>query len=379
MRTSQAVEFVEYFESFVSSMSPTLHKYGERALDLVCDYILDESARHGKTSILLLVDELLKCSNSDRLLRSISYLLDKYRLRLFALVTTLDLSPVSKLCTHSGRVLDYIPMHLFSEDMSMKMVSDLPTADEIEANNLRLAVSDCGGHARTLEGLRKLWMSGPTIRRNYAELMSELVKTSYLPRLDDSVALPALRAQMIPLWKVISADRETFRSLIAGGSYLNVMSVESTTDVPRVSLAYLRRWAVHGSGHPSIKPLIELLKLDAAPQFNWQYFENFVANFIWLDRAVRVKAKYHGVISEHLRNFPDDLDSEDHQKVFFRRKSGVKRLKNHVVSELGKYDSAFVYTTGDGNPGFDCFTVDQQQGGMPPPPLNAHSSLVASK
>jgi len=344
----------------------------------VVEHILEDIPPGG--SILLLVDELLKSTAPREVLDIIKTLLDHFGTRLFALITTLDMLPVftfeetveGATLIANGRLMEYIPLHLFSHPESREIMADIlvQVTSKDERAILEWVILDCGGHARSLEAVRSSWQLRGILKsyQLFANHIARTVETSII--LSEAMAIAALRGEALEYSSLI--DGVSFRKLISSGVFLNVFRSDlKSSDIPKVSMIQLRRFAISAPSFFS-DLLLDLMALDSVEDFFWEKFEHFAFRFEMVSRYLG-KSR-----STFLRSFLDPRNPVDSRLIegdYHLDFPWIARAKSAKVLPRRPHRRAFgllpellgnICLMPSGNPGFDFATVDVLPDGTSP-------------
>jgi len=149
-------------------------------------------------------------------------------------------------------------------------------------------LSDCHGHMRTIEDLKRIWNSLRKKNPSYTELMRELTKRPFIDAPVEVVAA-ALQPRLVSIQEKIAG--KTILEYISDGALLNTTKGESDF-IPHLSPVYLMQWAtrkikalgeyfelLHAGDEGPLKAIQIAFCLDKMlgleTNFNWPQFEEF--------------------------------------------------------------------------------------------------------
>jgi len=240
MNLSSAKPETLYNPSFLPCVTPTLKSFGAAAPHKICDYFLADSKPFQKSSVLLLVDELLKVGPSAQVdfLSLIGELQDSYSIKLRSVITSLITSPLNDARAKSGRQILFVPLPLFSHEAVLsaldKFLDGVPKEKRLQ---FKVLVTDCAGHARTLEKLCRVWDS----KTDFDSIQKEMLEAVAAPT-EYHVEL-AIRGDRLPLRHALPPN-STIEDAIEAGFFINSAPKLGIHDIiPQLSLLQLRQFA----------------------------------------------------------------------------------------------------------------------------------------
>ncbi|KAL6062831.1 hypothetical protein QOT17_011974 [Balamuthia mandrillaris] len=352
------------------------------------------SATLPSTPILLCVDELLKVSsapqpdiNDPQVAKALSSIGKQLNRDPYfnVVVSTLDSGPVLVEQTRSGRPITWIPLPpLTLKDSLLLFKPILDNEEDMRAKvNIALAISECGGHPRSLESLWLVLHDPPNSRYfSFPELVSLVIDRMLLVIFPMQALQIALLGIPFPLDTPIESGPHstlprTIRSEIASGLFLNALESagETVAIIPRLSPLRLRQYAKFGTRDDLNKCLASMLATET--NFSGLTFEHFHAWWEVLRRLLLLNstsllaaATFHEdrpVQLGQLYNINSDVE------FLFRKKKGVMQLRNHFPcttasavfaadgKELSLKDlTSYVLMPATGNPGFDITLIEQK-------------------
>ena len=254
-----------------------------------------------RRGILLLVDEAAKLArtsgphNAELMLTALGALLDCYvSSELNVVCSTLDALLLNRCRTASGRAIFYVSLpeltQSAAEVMFAKALSRILRRTPLPSS-MRVAISDCAGHLRTLEHLlRAAQAASPVFALD--DLRDRTVAT-LADHTDDTPAWAvsaALRGDAMALTEAVAGSNGvTFCDAITSGTFINTSAFGSTAVVPKLSMMYLLRFA---SAQDDSSPLRSSIRGMAAaeegacmlnlPSLGGEPFEIFVSHFLRL-------------------------------------------------------------------------------------------------
>ena len=204
-------------------------------------------ARRG---ILLLVDESVKLAHASgpasatRMLMALGLLLDSHdSSKLNVVCSTLDAPLLNSLWTSSGRAISYVPLPELSQGTAEAMFATALATTSSLPPSVRIAISDCSGHLRTLEHLLQAARDASP-RFELGDLRNRTV--------------PKLMAGDTPQWAVLAAlrgDKLKLSDIVPDCGWCGVQqrhyqryvhqhdSVRLECVVPKLSMMHLLRFA----------------------------------------------------------------------------------------------------------------------------------------
>ena len=341
------------FDEFLYYVSPTLLALRTTTLPSVCNYILTTSAPFAKSSILLLVDELLKVGDgrAKKLLHLIGSVQDTFSIKFRSVITSLNISTLRNSATESGRRVLFVPLPLFSHaDALRALEAYLKRTPTKERHEFQVLISDCAGHARTLEMLCKVW--DPRYRFNY--IQDELLKAVDAPA-DHRVAL-AITADRVPLTQVLLGG-STIEDDIKAGYFINsIPSLGDITVIPQLSLLQLRKCALSG-------PLASLVSIPTNPIqiADWKAFEKFCHYWEVVSRTYP-HCDSNTILGRYLRpslSLKSKQTFESFEQSDLPLKMGkleIEEVPGHIKNDLASDQftvGRLYYSKATNNPGFD--------------------------
>jgi len=205
--------------------------------------------------VLLCVDELMKSPDPPKVLTAIGACLNQLK-DFDAVVTTLNLSPFSNLAT-SARPIKLVWFSPIEFDNAVKLFENLTLKFQNPNEEIKLSallarmperrttieacISDCNGHARTLETLATLFLHRPSFTRAepYIKIQDELgdLLASKFDGVSYEMITLALAGNKIDrMTKVITKEGpKTFEECIKKGWYLNSLTFQDSNVIPTLS------------------------------------------------------------------------------------------------------------------------------------------------
>ncbi len=253
--------------------------------------------QHCQRPILLCVDELLRASRLHdpdspvvrTILTAIGQLLSNDT-EFNAIVSTLDASPVRREHTSSGRRIAWVPLPALHLLDAISLFKDVLSSQDLSSQGrrcIKLCISDCNGHPRSLERLAVTLNNsrGLALAGDYVSIMNILAKemSNLYPLLEIQYVKLALQGKPCPLAMEvpIQEGREcpTVASLVSQGVFINALEEadEARVIVPRLSPLLLRRYALSlaANDQPIAKCLTFMLATES--NFSGLTYEQFHA------------------------------------------------------------------------------------------------------
>jgi len=285
-------KFFEFFQSLRSRFS----------LDWNVCVAVDIIKRHSRGLLLLLVDELIKSADTPKQVTNVAHslgsILDTFPNEVAIVVSSLSLTPISMARTESGRPIHWIPMgplnpeQLFPADCAAYQSLDV-----------QWMISQCGGHARTLEVLhltfaRKGWLDPPpedVLRPCFLGYLKQQSKI-YVPEFETVRA--ALLARPVALTATLGTN--CFEDLVKMGVLTNSFVESGQSYVPELPLVKVWLFLEEARSNRSLHDICSILdRLFAlSTNFHWESLEGF--HFYW-ERLVRLLLMSDGYDSQTLR------------------------------------------------------------------------------
>ncbi|KAL6076187.1 SAM domain-containing protein [Balamuthia mandrillaris] len=300
-------------------------------------------------------------------------------------VSTLDSGPMLVERTRSGRPITWIPLPpLTLKDSLLLFKSILDEEKEPRAKaNIALAISECGGHPRSLESLWLVLRDAPNLPYlSFPELISPVIYHMLLASIPKQALQIALLGIPLPLDTPIesgphSTSSCTIRSEIASGLYLNALESagDTVTIIPRLSPLRLRQYAQFGPRDDLNKCLASMLATET--NFSGLTFEHFHAWWEVLRRLLLINSSsLLGAEASH-KDQPVQLGQlyniDSKVEFLLQKKKGVILLRNHFPcttasavyaadgTELSLQDMAsYVLMPAAGNPGSDITLIEKK-------------------
>jgi len=354
----------DLYSKFLSFITPTFESpsFGAQAPYLICDYILADSIRFKKSSVLLLVDELLKVGNQvDSLLKLIGEIQDKYSVQLRSVITSLDVSTLHNSQTKSGRRVLFVPLPLFPhKDVLVALANYLARTPKDDRFEFQVLIADCAGHARTLEKLCSLWDS----QRKFKYIQADLLKAAFNPgRYRVEVAVCADR---LPLRHML-ATQSTIEDDIKAGYFINSVPELGVDEIiPQLSLLQLRRYSTE-------EPMASLVAIPTNPArvADGKAFEDFCLHWERVSRIYRHRDSAT-ILGRYLRPSVSERSAAAFQamkKIDLPLALGdleIEKIDGQITANLAsdKYKLGQIYySNATNNPGFDYFYLAQSSEG----------------
>jgi len=260
--------FSLFYDEFISSMH--LSHLGQKKICSVCIGALYLAAKEaGKSSILLLVDELLKSGPKDnghvRVFETCSVIgsfLNEMPVSKFnAVLSSLSQTPLFNVTKESGRPIHWVYMRRPSVDDSLRLFAHFEgkvSAEEFRC--IQWCCVDCGGHYQSLRCLAEAIEKaiGAKTPISYAPLRIEMVGRFQARDIGRDLVDAGLCSRPLLLTTILSNGKSVTQS-IADGDLLNVLEDPASSGlasgnavVPLLSPAVLWKWSV-----------VEQVRLDA--------------------------------------------------------------------------------------------------------------------
>jgi len=361
-----------FYTNFLIYVTPTLKStsFGPAAPHKICDYFLADSKRFQKSSVLLLVDELLAVGSAqvESLLTLIGQLQDAYSNKLRSVITSLTISPLND-ARANGRPVFFVPLPLFSHEAALsalgKFVDGAPKENRLQ---FQVLIADCAGHARTLEKLCKVWDS----KTDFDSVQKEMLETVFVPT-GHQVEL-AIRGDRLPL-QYARPFFSTIEDDIAAGIFINsAPDLGIRTIIPQLSMLQLRQFASQNDD----ELLGSLVSIPTTPNDypDWKRFDTFCQKWELVARRY-LHCDSKTILGHYLRPSVSDrsafafesLENDDLPVKIARLTFATidRQVRSDLASE--EYLLGHLYVPARGNPGFDYFyhaeTVDGPIGFFP--------------
>ncbi len=319
--------------------------------DLTVEIALNTIVKHsGKGGVLLCIDELVKASpegSTDQkevkqLLTTVgTYLSSCPPEKFCAVISTLDVAPISQVKTASGRPIDWIPLPPLSREEADDLFSSLLAQVEDKKRRLFLrgCIAECGGHPRSLERLYSRMNNVPGALLDYdaQALMAPVCEQLYQyydnPKAYELIKV-ALRGELFPLTEEINYNgRHPLSYYITLGYFSNQLEsvTEERTVVPRIPPMVLRCFAhapAVAKSEGDVRAVAECLRKMFAQTANFTgySYETFHAWWEVLNRIVRKTQGDETLASLY------DIESEDSEglpQIHVNRKTKVQVLEGY--------------------------------------------------
>lgn len=339
-----------------------------------------------RRGILLLVDETAKLSHASGphsavcMLTALGSLLDLNDPRKLNIVcSTLDALLLNALRTASGRAIAYVPLPELTQGTAEALFATAlvvtPEAGPLPPS-IRIAISDCAGHVRTLEHLLravKAARPGPQLD----DLRNRTVAEVIADETPQWAVRAALRGDELMLTDVVpDSGGVLFGSAISSGTFINTSAFGSSAAVPKLSMMYILRFA---NAQTASSPLISPIRGMAAaeenasnlqrPSLGGEPFELFVAHFLGLLAALEdgstrsLRQLFHVLPAElskqglphSVRNLlrrPCSRDSDNHRLAHWPSLT-FSSAASVVKSSCAELADAGIFSFRRNNPGFD--------------------------
>ena len=253
--------------------------------------------RHG---IVLLVDESAKLAHaldSDgamRMLTALGSLLDSTAAsELNVVCSTLDAMLLNTIQTSSGRRIAYVPLPELSQAaaealFSRALATSLPTGQALPPA-IRIAISDCAGHLRTLECLRIVAQASSPVA-TLDSLRAQTVERFIGDATPVWAVRAALRGDELALIDVVPGSScVPFCDAITSGTFINTSAVGSSSVVPKLSMMLLLRFAhARGASSPLRSAILGMAAAEEvgcgleSPSLGGEPFEAFFSHLLRL-------------------------------------------------------------------------------------------------
>lgn len=256
-----------------------------------------------RVGILLVVDETAKlardCSprSANLVLNALGFLLDSLSSSKFnAVCSTLDALLLNAHRTASGRAITYVPLPELTQGAAE---AQFQTALAVHLRSaalppsIRIAISDCAGHLRTLERLQ-LATQAASPEFKLEGLRSRTASEMIADDTPQWAVVAALRGDEILLTDTLpGSGGVVFCDAISLGTFINTSAFGSSAVVPKLSMMYLLRFA---SAQGALSPLVSSIRGMAAaeeassnlhlPSLGGKPFEQFVAHLLRLQSVL---------------------------------------------------------------------------------------------
>ena len=252
--------FPKFYAKFVVSMrSATV---GKNEILLNCLDALYLAARGvGKTSILLLVDELVKSGPEDgghhrvfETCSAIGALLNEHPVTRFnAVLSSLSQIALFDVTKKSGRPIHWAYMRRPSVKESLRLFAHFESKVlEDEFRYIEWCCVDCGGHYQSMRCLAEAVNSLIRAKKpiTYATLRSNMVGQFQKRDIDRDLVDAGLRSRSMRLSTILTSGKSVSKSIV-DGDLLNVLENPALTEsginetiVPLLSPAVLWQWSV---------------------------------------------------------------------------------------------------------------------------------------
>lgn len=209
-----------------------------------------------RRSILLLVDESATLAHASdhrralRVLTALGSLLDcNPASKLNIVCSTLDAMFLNNLRSTSGRRITYVPLSELSQGASEALFSLALAATLVPGQPLppaiRVAISDCAGHLRTLECLRHAAQASSPVYTLESLRIDTLARLSGMwSGTPEWAVRAALRGDELALGDVVPGSANVlFCDAITSGTFINTSAVGLKRAVPKLSMMLLLRFA----------------------------------------------------------------------------------------------------------------------------------------
>ena len=204
-------------------------------------------ARRG---ILLLVDESVKLAHASgpasatRMLTALGSLLDSNdSSKLNVVCSTLDALLLNSLWTSSGRAISYVPLPELTQGAAEAMFATALATTSSLPPSVRIAISDCSGHLRTLEHLLQAARDASP-RFELGDLRNRTVPKLMAGDTPQWAVLAALRGDKLKLSDIVpDSGGVVFSNAITSGTFINTSAFGSSAVVPKLSMMHLLRFA----------------------------------------------------------------------------------------------------------------------------------------
>lgn len=254
-----------------------------------------------RRGILLLVDEAAKLArtsgphNAELMLTALGALLDCYiSSELNVVCSTLDALLLNRCRTASGRAIIYVSLPELTQSAAEVMFAKALTRILRRTplpSSMRIAISDCAGHLRTLEHLlRAAEVASPVFALD--DLRDRTV-AALAHHTDDTPAWAisaALRGDAMALTEAVAGSNGvTFCDAITSGTFINTSAFGSSAVVPKLSMMYLLRFAFAQDDSSPLRSSIRGMAaaeegacMPNVPSLGGEPFEIFVSHFLRL-------------------------------------------------------------------------------------------------
>lgn len=291
----------------------------------------------GRTSVLLLVDELVKLLNElpaegsggmmtkTKLVSLFGSVMDRMPAKRFNVcITTLDALYLNAASTQSGRTIAWAPLPRLGQATAEGLMrialegapaarlqrplrEELPPGDtrkpEREVHPVPLLINDCSGHARSLEalmhGLRELREDQLDVGSVLRAMREKVARDSKVIQPEEWAVVAALEGRSLRLSAPVPGDQggKSLAFHISAGAFINA-DATGTEVVPVLSIMQLYAFASSTSSDLQ-GPCEALLGVDAAvvtKDNKWSMggppFEQFMAQWLRLRLALeRVRGR----------------------------------------------------------------------------------------
>jgi hypothetical protein len=303
---SRNLTFVDFWREFFP-LGSTL----DVQTAMKCCQLAFQDIAPARSGILLLVDETVKLvhdssrASANCMLTALGSLLSCYNSRqLNAVCSTLDAMLLNAHRTSSGRFISYVPLPEITQDAAEAMFAEALGVVSVPLDSspllpgrqlppaLRIAISDCAGHLRTLE--RLLFAAQATApvfdlnglrRRTVAKLAGATPWWA---------VLAALRGNTLKLTDVVPGSNGVILcDAITAGTFINTSAIGKNPVVPKLSMMYLLRFAEEeGEESPYLAPILGMAAAEESaaglqrPSLGGALFEDFVGHLLRLITAL---------------------------------------------------------------------------------------------
>jgi len=403
-------DFSKFYNRFAFSMrSCDIDK--NEIISVCIDALHLAASEVGKSSILLLVDELVKSGPQDdgykrvfETCSAIGTLLNKWPVAKFnAILSSLSQVALFNVTKESGRPIHWVYMRRPSVEESLRLFAHYKgNVSEEEFRYIQWCCVDCGGHYQSMRCLAEAVdiLVGTKKPITYATLRSDMVGKFQKRDIPRDLVSAGLRSQPMLLSAVLANGKSVNKS-IADGDLLNLMENPASADsgveeviVPLLSPAVLWQWSVGeqvrldwmissnrnelltafddqlagiekniarleiAKNLPTI--LFELLKLDDAPrgEIYWAMFQRFHAYWEAIYRELNWQSRSLNAFYEHSHISPTFnhvlLEAARKKKPFVKN---VKSLREIQPADL--LDYIFLFERPSNFPAIDAISFER--------------------